>query len=515
MRKFITSYNKGFHLPTSNHGMKNILLKRCKDVQELLKNEIKERKSQVALTTDAWGDSGVSSYLGVTAHYFDKNFVYRCRFLGLKKLPINHNGYVIYDLLQETIFDYGLEFSDISKIITDGASNMIKAFEDVTVGFGSKVTEGEGEEDYNDDQDSGSESDENNFDFNLIDSVEPDVELEYPYEEWCRRLSCVLHGIQRVLLLSVEKKCAQLWDIVKKARKIVKYIRKSTKAKERFYKLTNSTLLLPGDTRWNSHYFMINRFVKLVPEAEKVLKEFPRVKNPLQRITASELATLKEFGVILSTFQHAIMELQKKSITSSKTFGIIKGLMEDTSMRHVNPILDTLCTTMNSELEHRFGKFINLNHQNFDPHFVICAAFDPTEAICLNGISPERIRDLIAARLPAIPNIPNDPQIITGEAPLTYREKMLMSVQQETQSPRNKKLAELLIFISDMITGKYVDREAVMFWHDISPSLIYLQQMALSYLAIPSSSAPSEFVFSQSSAATKGLKNRTQHELLN
>ena len=89
--------------------------------------DIIAKKSGCACTIDIWADTGISSYLGITLHYFDENFVLQNRFLGIKKLHYYHSGVAICAALEEFLLDYQLSLDDISKVVTDGAANMICA----------------------------------------------------------------------------------------------------------------------------------------------------------------------------------------------------------------------------------------------------------------------------------------------------------------------------------------------------------------------------------------------------
>lgn len=100
------------------------------DVKDMIKKEFKERTSLIALTTDIWSDTAVSSYVGVTAHFFDAKMTFQSRFLGLKKLPLSHSGEIVREKIDKLLEEYGLTNADISKIVTDGASNMVKAFKE-------------------------------------------------------------------------------------------------------------------------------------------------------------------------------------------------------------------------------------------------------------------------------------------------------------------------------------------------------------------------------------------------
>lgn len=239
-----------------------------------------------------------------------------------------------------------------------------------------------------DDYDSNSEDEEQNEEefFGLLD--EHTVSPEDDDYDFYLRVNCVIHTLQLVLTKSIEKKCAALWKIIRRLRKIISTIRKSHKAKEKFFEKTGSTLPLPGKTRWNSHFKMIEMFLKYASEVKTIFStEFPKKKY---NISCSDLETLKEFVGITQIFQSAILRLQTGGITSSKCYGIFRELLDETSKSYNDPVLDALSKSMNEDLTTRFGKFVDVFHEDFDPHYVLCFLMDPHESICLLHIEPRK-----------------------------------------------------------------------------------------------------------------------------
>lgn len=313
---------------------------------------------------------------------------------------------------------------------------------------------------------------------------------------------------------SIEKKCVKLWNIIRRLRKHIESIRRSHKAKVAFFQLTGSTLPLPGKTRWNSHFLMINVFLKFAAHVKAVyLNHFPRRKYT---VTDSDLSTLQEFAELTKVFQSAILRLQLDSVTSSKCYGIFRELLDATSDNFIDPVMNDLAKSMKEELLRRFGKYIDVEDAAFDPHFILCCLMDPHEAVCLSEVAPFKLSQIIKQRLPTGLDevheiVPNDATTST----LTFRDRMALNVTQKNGNLQNDEDSRIIKFVKEMLSGDHQNFKAADYWKNVSFEFKFLQHLAFSILAIPASSAPSEKVFSQCAIATKGLKNRTKEELLN
>lgn len=485
-------------IPTSCNGLTSILSREAVNIKALLISELKSRKSGCACTIDIWADTGISSYLGITLHYFDKNFELQSRFMGLKKLHYYHSGLTICAALEELLADWDLSLAKISKVVTDGAANMICALKneiisefqflgivsffpfsgiprETTVEIADNDDKEEDDDEFDDEEIS---DDDESFEYNLDENASPLTEEEM---DFVLRITCIIHALVRVLCISVEKKSAILWKLVARVRRMIKFIRKSNKAKERFYEITKSTLLLPATTRWNSHFIMLNRFIKYWKEAAQVMREIPPAKK-MAPFTAAEIDILTQLGLLLQKFQYAILDFQKHSITSSAVYGTIKDLLEVTSSPiaavSTNPAssttlseaLQTLKTAMHGELLKRFDKYVNIDAADFDPHFVLAAVFDPKQAICLHELQSTKIAEFVKKRLPKEAQI----AIVSQEAPsnLSLRDKIAFSIKQQKIQSESSRNSLIIGFVKDMVEGKYMDRNSIDFWKNIPSDLV-------------------------------------------
>ena len=106
-----------------------------------------------SITLDIWTDKGLKhSYMGIlsknifcdrlensyllgfTLHFCDVDANLQRIFLGLKEIKGSHTGNLIRRETEKTLSEFGLSMEKLFKVVTDGASNMSKAFKDILPG---------------------------------------------------------------------------------------------------------------------------------------------------------------------------------------------------------------------------------------------------------------------------------------------------------------------------------------------------------------------------------------------
>lgn len=103
------------------------LIEKTHDIKEKLKTIFKEQ-SHVCTTADVWSCRG-RSFLGVSAHFIDsKDLIRRSYILAFKAILKKQDYQFIGQLIHEVHRDYGLDATKIPFTVTDGGSNMCKAF---------------------------------------------------------------------------------------------------------------------------------------------------------------------------------------------------------------------------------------------------------------------------------------------------------------------------------------------------------------------------------------------------
>lgn len=93
-----------------------------------IKQEIKDSKSRLSICLDIWTTKSFkNAYIGMTAHFIDKDIKLRKRFLGLAELKCRHTSVNIYKHIMKFLTLYNLTDDDVFLYISDNASNLLLA----------------------------------------------------------------------------------------------------------------------------------------------------------------------------------------------------------------------------------------------------------------------------------------------------------------------------------------------------------------------------------------------------
>lgn len=127
------------YLPSTDTVARNVL-KQFKEIQTKLKPMLKdvfsENGSGGGICLDIWTDRVRKiSYLGVTVHYVDANFVLHSRVIDNKPLPSEQSktGQFLHDQMKSILNEYDIDIeSKLITFVTDRGSNIVKALEKYT-----------------------------------------------------------------------------------------------------------------------------------------------------------------------------------------------------------------------------------------------------------------------------------------------------------------------------------------------------------------------------------------------
>lgn len=116
---------RDIYMPTSTTIMSALLMK-FNEMKAKLKLELSQQ-THVCLTTDIWTHSA-RSYLGVSVHYYTKNWKYNSYILAFRHLKERHTYDYLARMLVEILNEFEIPIDKITHIVTDGGSNFCKAF---------------------------------------------------------------------------------------------------------------------------------------------------------------------------------------------------------------------------------------------------------------------------------------------------------------------------------------------------------------------------------------------------
>ncbi|CAF1090283.1 unnamed protein product [Brachionus calyciflorus] len=112
----------GYSVPCRQTFTKNLIPQKSVMVKSSIAHELSGVNS-FSLTCDAWTSNSNLSYLGVTCHYLNKDFILTSRLLSLKYLEEDHKSEYLFEVLKEIINEWYLD-GKVFKIVSDSGSNM-------------------------------------------------------------------------------------------------------------------------------------------------------------------------------------------------------------------------------------------------------------------------------------------------------------------------------------------------------------------------------------------------------
>jgi hypothetical protein len=257
----------------------------------------------LSITADIWTETtNTRSFLGATAHYIH-NYKFCNVFICLEELDAAHTAEYIKERLLNVCEDWNIAVPKIAALITDNGANITKASADL-VGKS-------------------------------------------------RNLPCFSHTLNLV----ASKVCdiENIAPLVSSVKAIVTFFRQSVSAADELRKVTNLRPIASVPTRWNSTYFMLQRFMDIRNEIGTVLLKFPRSPRML---TAAELQQVEEVLQLLSPLEQASTEMcGEKYVTASKIIPLVNILQKQFSALHLETQNgQCMKTTLLQELKKRFGK---------------------------------------------------------------------------------------------------------------------------------------------------------------
>ncbi|XP_011688860.1 PREDICTED: zinc finger BED domain-containing protein 4-like [Wasmannia auropunctata] len=191
----------------------------------------------VSITTDLWSSRAKDTYIAFTLQYIDENFNMKHFTADCKPFPGSHNAIAIYQKIHEVLEDLNLNDGHISKyIVSDNGANMVRALSESEL----KIQES---------------TEESTLEF-----------LSVIREKSWHHIRCYNHTLQ--LAISDTRKDVGASSVIEKVSSMVGRYNKSRPARESLqffqseHNLPKHELLQMVETRWDSEFIMLQRFVE-------------------------------------------------------------------------------------------------------------------------------------------------------------------------------------------------------------------------------------------------------------
>ena len=248
------------------------LISNASQVKETLKDAV-----GISITTDGWQSIATKSYLSVTAHWLDEDFVFQRAVLGVERLSGSHTHEHIGEILRALMQKYGI-MDQVFHATTDNADSWVKAIREILGILHSR---------------------------------------------------CFAHTLQ----LIVNQALASNESVISKARAVVSLFHHSSTKVDVFEALQKqlgkgeSKLVTDVSTRWQSTYAML----KSVVDNQEVLQICPpNVIPPDKLLSDKDFAVLRELAAGLLPYYEVTNDIQGEYYpTMNELLPTWFGLVED------------------------------------------------------------------------------------------------------------------------------------------------------------------------------------------
>ncbi|XP_071652992.1 E3 SUMO-protein ligase ZBED1-like isoform X2 [Temnothorax longispinosus] len=278
---FQTVDNEGFRnlmktiVPLYSVPGRKSITKKMEEKYEYLSACEKQKLEKIdyfSVTADIWTDVlNTISYLGITVHYeFEGELLSTT--IGVTEMTERHTSEVIGRWMRTILQDWHIDDGKIVVVVTDNGANIKKAVRD-TFGFS-------------------------------------------------RQISCFAHSIN--LVAEDTMNFPDAITLCAKIKRIVTYFKQSTIAADALRKLNHLKLIQSVETRWNSTFAMLFRFISLSKDVGSILLSLP---DSPEMLTACELQLAIEIVEVLQPLEKLTRELcGERFVTASKVIPLINCL---------------------------------------------------------------------------------------------------------------------------------------------------------------------------------------------
>lgn len=242
-RNFVEKLDPKYQIPSRKHLSTKVLNEKSSEVRNNLKEKLSKAKN-VSLTIDLWSNKQMNAFMGITDPFIEE-WTAQSVTLYCKRFKGKHTAENIRHEYEETLALFEIP-DKICTIVTDNASNMVKAFKSSLPGFIDLTEVGDDDDKPEDiDDDLAGENGEE-------------------FEHLPKHSRCCAHTLQLVVKDGLKNCTSHMTTVISKASKIVNYVRRSILACELLE--SENRLQTANVTRWNSQLTMFKSILKISEE---------------------------------------------------------------------------------------------------------------------------------------------------------------------------------------------------------------------------------------------------------
>lgn len=457
--KLIKELAPYYKVPSSTHFKK--LLCDKYDVEKMKYVSRISNATELCVTADIWTETmNEKSFLGVTVHFLEKTTLTSSN-IATRELQSNHTAEYISYVLGDILKDWDIPLSKVTCAVTDNGSNMVAAI---------KKTLGDS-----------------------------------------KYLPCFAHTINLIVDSSIKSTSTPISDIISKVREIVKWVKNSVIQSDKLRKIQidsgvaegcTKKFILDVKTRWNSLYYMMDRFLDMSKIASQLLLD--DIHTP-ELVTGQEIEILKQVVQLLQPFEFVTRESSGQNyVTLSKIIPMINCLTSQlTSFSSSIECVTQLKTKLLAECKKRFG-LIEFNTLAafatiLDPRFKNLHFQDASAC----GRAIQKLNNLIKEDT-TMSTSGSEEETPNEDFDFWLHHKQLAVGQKRRRA--NSKADEVSIYLANPVCA--LKGNPLEEWEDLKPVFPALYKQARIFLNIVGTSVPCERLFSKAGATVTASRNR-------
>ncbi|XP_017466072.1 PREDICTED: zinc finger BED domain-containing protein 4-like isoform X1 [Rhagoletis zephyria] len=239
----------------------------------------------------------MNSMLGITFHCVKSTTQFGAT-IGVFKLYEAHTADYISNILRSSLAKYEFNIDNVAAVVTDNGANIVKAVVNV---FGKN-----------------------------------------------KHIPCFAHTLNLVCENSLN--VPEVKELISKCRTLISWIKRHVNSNEDLGKVQSAAgvpegnmlkLILDVRTRWNSTFYMLQRFIKLLPYVSQIVLNYPDAPDV---ISSKEKDYLEEIIAILHHLEAITVQLSgEKSATLSHVIPIVhcgrEKIMNQTCRNRISQLL--------------------------------------------------------------------------------------------------------------------------------------------------------------------------------
>lgn len=343
-----------------------------------------------------------------------------------------------------------------------------------------------------------------------------------------KHVGCFAHSINLVAIKVTEDPSVS--SLIKKVKSIVTFFKSSVKSADALRQATSLKLIQSVDTRWNSMYYMLERFLLLADKIGPITLSQDKCPS---MITAQDINTIKEVIIILKPLEGITKDISGDSYpTASRIIPLVNILK--TAVNKMTFSTNTgknLKHVLQTEVDKRFANLEKIKPLAIatllDPRFKKLHFKSPidvasaVEQIKFEMREVRRKQTLPAASSPSSEGSQGDPDEIrerssdTSDSLWHIHEEIQRKSNTQVLSGRTGSSSRPETPGSAQVLSAYLCQstislksDPIVFWKSHEAVYQYLDKVGLKYLSMIGTSVPSERLFSKTGSIATDIRNR-------